>query len=239
MSTRIFALSLALALTAAGGDLQPSMAQKDAVLLQNDFSQPGPLPPGVWQPRQHTRWAAADGLFHGRESSPEFQASQSHHQGLEPRLMIRNLPDEYIIEYSFRINSGKYTPIGAFLEFGHHMARVSFLSDGAMLTFGGLRDRVVLDSKPGFRLEPGHWYHVLGEVKGKEVLITIEDGPTFYGNHAGIADQKDGFGVCGLRGGTMDLDNVTIWSVQPELQRSWSGTRSRLASAAGDPTPKR
>ncbi len=119
------------------------------------------------------------------------------------------------------------------------MARVSFLSDGAMLTFGGLRDRVVLDSKPDFRLEPGHWYHVLGEVKGKEVLITIEDGPTFYGRNPGIADQRDGFGLCGLRGGTMDLDNITVWSVQFELQQSWSGTRSRLASAAGDPTPKR
>ena len=128
--------------------------------------------------------------------------------------MIRNLPNDYIIEYSFRINSGEYTTIGAFLEFGHHMARLSFHDDGAVLTYGGLKDHVTLDSKPDFKLEQGRWYRVLGEVTGDEVQIRFADGPTFKGKHPKIADKKDGFGICGLRRGTMDIDNVRVWSIK-------------------------
>ena len=211
---RIILAALMLStLAASAGELQPAIAEKGAVVLQNDFSEPGAQPKQTWQPRQHTRWAAADGVFHGQESTAEYQASRGDHQGLEPRLMIRNLPNDYIIEYSFRINSGEYTAIGAFLEFGHHMARLSFHDDGAVLTYGGLKDHVTLDSKPDFKLEQGRWYHVLGEVKGDEVLIRFADGPTFKGKHPKIGDEKDGFGICGLRRGTMDIDDVTVWSV--------------------------
>ncbi len=231
----IFA-ALLLTLGAAAvsaGDIQPAMAEKDAVVLQNDFSESGKLPKKTWQPRQHTRWAAGEGVFHGRESTAEYQASRSDHQGFEPRLMLRNLPDDYIIDYRFRILSGEYTAIGAFLEFGHHRARLSFHADGAALTYGGLKSHVTLDSKPGFKLEEGRWYRVLGEVKGDEVLIRFERGPTFYGTHPEITGEKDGFGICGLRGGAMDLDDVTVWGVKPDERRSWSKVRAELTGSGG------
>ena len=48
------------------------------------------------------------------------------------------------------------------------------------------------------------------------MLIRFADGPSFRGKHPKIADQKDGFGICGLRGGTMDIDDLTVWSVKPD-----------------------
>ena len=40
--------------------------------------------------------------------------------------------------------------------------------------------------------------------------------------------KKDGFGVTGNQGGTVELDNLTVWSVKPELQAGWEKTRAAL-----------
>jgi hypothetical protein len=53
-----------------------------------------------------------------------------------------------------------------------------------------------------------------------------------YGKHASLSGKKDGFGVAGKKGGTVELDNITVWSVKPEVNSSWSKTRATLGATA-------
>ncbi|MBI1353805.1 MAG: hypothetical protein GC160_05615 [Acidobacteria bacterium] len=196
------------------GSARAPIAERGELLLDEDFSGPVTFSAERWQPRQSTRWEVRDGVLFGQESTKQFQESRKDHQGFEPRLMIRNLPQEYITEFRFRVSRGEMTPIGAFLEWGHHMARVSFQKDGLNFGVGGLQDTTILARVKGFQLEPGHWYTVRAELKGQKLHIRLGDDIELSADHPMIAQQKDGLGFCGLRGGTMEIDDVKVWAVR-------------------------
>jgi hypothetical protein len=228
MRLALFCFAAAVAVT-AGFALHPRMAQPDALVLSEDFSSPG-LDAKLWQARQHTRWSVVDGMLHGEPSTAEYQASRKDHQGFEPRLMIQTELQDYIVEFRFRVNSGEQHAVGAFFEVGHHFARVAFKESGLEMNLGNLKDPTVLVSKPDTKLEKGRWYHVLCETRGDETLVQIDGLPMLYGKDPRVAEHAPGFGITGLRGGTMDVDDVKIWSAKGAEQPGWSKDRSRLGA---------
>ena len=230
MQIRLVLTCLAAAVAvSAGFALHPRMAQPDVLVLSEDFSS-GELDTKFWQARQHTRWSVVDGMLHGEPSAPEYQASRNDHRGLEPRLMIRTDLQDYIVEFRFRINSGEQQAVGAFFEVGHHFARVAFKEAGLEMNLGSLKDPTVLVSKPEVKLEKGRWYHVLCETRGDETLVQFNGIPMIYGKDPRIAEHAPGFGITGLRGGTMDIDFVKIWSVKDEEHPGWSKDRERVTA---------
>ena len=194
-------------------DLRSPLAQSGPVILHNDFNQTVALDRKTWQPRQHTQWTIQGGVLHGEPSTAEYQQSRQDHRGLEPRLMIRNLPQEYIVDFAFRISAGEYTAIGAFIEFGHHMSRISFKQEGAVLTMGSKETLETIQEAPGFRLEPNRWYKVHAELVSDKLVVEFQNGPTFSTKHPTVAAEKDGLGLCGLRGGMLDIDDVTVRAI--------------------------
>ena len=70
---------LALVPAALAADLKPLMAVPDQVVLQDDFTKPGPLNKQQWTPRQGTQWKIAEGVLHGSPSTPEYQAKKKIH----------------------------------------------------------------------------------------------------------------------------------------------------------------
>ena len=215
------ALALCLIFAVANGaKLEPQLVQLDKLILDENFSKSGPLDKDNWHARQHTQWAVEAGVLRGKPSTAEFQASQDHHQGFEPRLSIPSCPDEFAIEFSLRFLGGEGTPICPFIEFGHHKARIRWSDDGAQLTANG--ESVQLDHNNSFKLESGTWYHALAEIKGDEFLIRFSHGPVLYGNHPSMHVEKDGFGVAGFRGGQVELDNIKVWSVKDAHGEDWA-----------------
>ena len=212
----------------SGGSLEPRMTQPDKVVLDEDFSAAKTPERKLWQPRQNTRWSVVDGMLRGEPSTAEFQASRKDHQGFEPRLMIANDLSDYVIEFRFRVNSGEQHMVGAFFELGHHFARVAFKESGLEMNLGDLKNPTILESLPQIKLEKGRWYHVLAEISGDETLVQFEGGPTLYGRDPRIAEHTPGFGVTGLRGGSIDIDDVTIWSVKQGQRPGWSKARESL-----------
>ena len=208
------------------GDLEPLMSQPDKVVLREDFSKSKKLDKAVWRARQGTRWAMEDGVLRGRPSSPEYQARKADHKGLEPRLSIPAAPQEFIIEFSIRIVGGEPTPIVPFVEFGHHVARVNWNKGGARLLANG--ESVRLAAAPEFHLKSGEWRRALAEIQGDEFVIQFASGATLFGAHEAFAGKKDGFGVAGLRGGVIELDDITIWSVKPKKKAYWAAIRAKL-----------
>lgn len=200
-------------------DLKPQMVQFDKLILNEDFSHTRKLEKENWSQRQHTQWAIEDGVLRGTPSTAEFQASQNHHQGLEPRLSIPSCPDEFAIEFSVRFIGGASTSICPFIEFGHHKARIHWSDQGARLMAKG--ESIQLDRWGAFKMESGKWYHALAEIKGDEFLIQFSHGPVLYGKHASMDSEKDGFGVAGTREGQVELDNIKVWSIKGSKADNW------------------
>jgi hypothetical protein len=213
-------------------ELKPLLGLPKDIALQTDFSRPEPLKKDVWQQRQHTRWKIEDGVMRGIPSTKEYQASISHHRGLEPRISCPATPPEFVAKFSIRFIDGSETPIAPFVEFGHHIARVKFSESGISLIADG--ESVKLDEDRDFRYVPGKWYHALAELKGDEFVIQFEGGPTLYGKHPRFALPVSkggaGFGVAGPRGGKVEIDNISLWTVHAKTNPGWAKSRAAIPS---------
>lgn len=211
-------------------ELKPLLAIPDSIAFKSDFSDPVPLKRETWQQRQHTRWKIEDGVLRGIPSTIEFQKSQSHHQGLEPRISCPATPSEFVAKFSIRFIGGSETSIAPFVEFGHHIARIKFSETGVSLIADG--ESVKLDEDVTFTYHSGKWYHALAELKGDEFVIQFAYGPTLYAKHPRFAQPVTsggaGFGVAGTRGGTVEIDNLTLWAIQERPNENWTSTRTRI-----------
>lgn len=208
-----FTLAVGASLHAADvSQLKPLLNKPGKVIISDDFQKPHKLNPKVFQQRQKTQWIIEDGLLKGIPATKEFQQSRKDHNGIIPRLMLLGLPPEYIIEFSFKLEAGETKKKQqAFFEFGHHRARVLYDATGLKLVTE--HETITLDSKPDFKVKPGQWYHVLAEIKGDELSVQFQDGPTLKAKHASIAGEKDGFGIVGYPLGTIWLDNLKVSAV--------------------------
>ena len=210
--------------------LSPLMAVPDDLVIQADFDGPMDLPKQTWLQRQGTRWAVEDGVLRGRESSKAYQAKREHHYGYEPRLSVPATPPEFVCKFSFQFLDGKETAIVPFVEFGHHVCRVRFSKDGTTLLSDGETMKLAEDKR--FVLKAGKWYHALAEMKGNEFVIQFAGGPTFYAIRDSFAQPPgsggNGFGIAGPRHGTVELENLSIWSVKSQAQKDWAERKEEL-----------
>lgn len=227
---KIALLVLIVAATASAADLKPLLAQPDQVVLENDFATAGAINKEQWGPRQGTQWAIEDGVLRGKPSTPEYQAKKKDHFGYEPRVSCPVTPAQFIAKFSVRFDGGSETAIVPFIEFGHHVCRIRLTKDGAEVLAD--HESVKVAESKELKFEPGKWYHVLAEMKGEECVIQFADGPTLYAKHACFAKPTpsggNGLGIAGPKGGTAELDNVTLWSIQAGEQPGWAAKRDAL-----------
>ena len=214
-----------------GHSLKPLMAVADAIVLQNDFEKSTILKKAEWLQRQGTRWAIEDGVLRGRPSSKEYQESKPHHKGYEPRTSVPVTPPEFIAKFSVRFLAGTETAIVPFVEFGHHVCRVRF-SEKVGLELLAAGETLRLGKAANYKFEAGKWYHIVAEMKAGEFVIQFEDGPTLYAQHETFETAPksggNGLGIAGLRDGLVEIDNLTIWSVQDRPKSSWESTRAQM-----------
>ena len=219
--------------------IKPLMLVPDKVIFTDDFSDSrGELKFNKkdenqpWQPNQGTRWAVTNGVLHGRASSPEFQASHDTHKGVHPRIVLTKTPENYILKFSMKIVDGtpfeatKRRSVPPFIEIGHHICRVTWATNGAVLLAEG--DSLQLANDKDFKLTPGKWQQVLVERRKDEVVVQFANGPTFYGKHPSYISDKHAVMLGGLEAGTMDVDDVTVWSLKDGDQPDWSKARTKF-----------
>lgn len=205
------AFTLLLAFATAE-DLKPIMTVPDKVVFQNDFSKAGTPDKANFSLKQGTQWSIEDGVLRGKPSSDEYQKSHKDHKGTEARISVVGLPAEYAMKFSFRFVNGEFTGQTPLIELGHHVTRVQWTTNGLRL----LADHDALDvaRAPTFKLQTNQWYKALAEVRGEEVVFRFDGGPTLYGSHASIRSEKHDFGIAGLKGGRVELDDIAVWSVK-------------------------
>ena len=217
--------------------LKPLMVVADRAVLQNDFSETRPLDTSVSRIHQQTQWAIENGVLHGRPASPDFQASRPDHNGLEARISFPNIPAEFAARFSFRFSGGEwiyeYKPgrgLAPMLEFGHHLCRIAQQPKGIQIRVEN--EAFIVAENSGFSLEPGRWYHVLAESKGDEFVLQFAHGPTLYAKHETFAKAPPaharGLWIGGPRLGEVEIDNLTVWSIQPDPNPTWTRTKAAL-----------
>ena len=230
MKTILSLLIATAALAETPPDLQPLMAVADQVALQDDFSKDGPIDKAQWGARQGTRWEVKGGALHGQPSTKEFQDSHKDHKGYEPRVSSPATPAQFIAKFSVRFSGGSETAVAPFVEFGHHVCRMRFSSDGLEMVADHESTRV--GEAKDFKYEPGKWYHFLAELRGDEVVVQIAGGPTFYAQHAcfkaSAPSGANGLGIAGPKDGHVEIDNVAMWSIKADAQPTWAAKRDAL-----------
>ncbi len=235
-----FALLALFPLAALAAELKPLMVETDKVIFLDDFTQAREIKaaagaaaknataPQPWNPNQGTRWTVADGVLKGQASTPEYQSSHDSHKGVHPRIVLNATPAEYAVKFSFRLIDGKAfdaanrKSVSPFLEFGHHISRISWGAEGAMLLADA--DSLAIDTAKGFNLETGKWYTVLAERRADEIYVQFQDGPSFHGKHASYKSDPHAVMIAGLEAGKMEIDNVTVWSIKAGTNPAWEAT---------------
>ena len=229
------ALFTLLPFAALAADLKPQLLIPDKVIFTDDFSQPRELKAlaakspqvGAWNPNQGTRWKIADGVLKGEASSAEYQAAHDTHKGVHPRIVLTKTPDDYVLKFSLRLVDGKPFVAGQrksvppFIEIGHHIARITWGENGAMLLADG--DTLQVDVAKDFKLETGRWYTVMVERRADQVSVQFQDGPSFYGKHPTYKSELHAVMLGGLEAGHMEVDDVTVWSIKEGDQPTWAG----------------
>ena len=218
--------------------LSPIMNVADRITYQSDFEQVKELDKKIWQSRQGTQWKITDGVLRGQQSTPEYQAKKEDHKGLDPRIKSPKTPREFIAKFSLRFIGGTETKLLPIIEFGHHNVRLKFSESGSILLAD--HEKVQLASSDTLKLELGRWYHVLAERQGDEFVMQFANGPTFYAKHKSlaipVADDSDGLGIAGTRKGTVEIDNVTLWSIKKSKRaKGWDNAVKLLKTNMAEP----
>ncbi len=207
------------------------MTVPDKVVISSSSLTNAELPKSVWAARQGTRWSFASGIVTGQPSTPEYQASRKDHKGTEPRLALPATPQDFAAEFDVQFSGGSFSKLAPFIEFGHHKARFSFTKDA--LTLDADSGKAKLGSTTKMKFVPEHWYRVVAEQSGEDVLIQV-DGVKLFGTHPSLKEKTvkgaAGLGFCGTQGGKLELKNLIVWSVRPDLQPTWPTLRESLLS---------
>ncbi len=231
--TRLLALFLLLPTVCPADELfrfGPAIA--DQLILEEDFSKANPkLDKALYQNRQGTRWEIVEGVLRGIPSSAEYQENKSHHRGFEPRLSFPTTPEECIAHFSIRFLEGEETAIVPFIEFGHHIVRLRFSETEGVSLLVDYESIKVAEDK-AYRYPKGEWLEVTAALKEDEFLISIADGPELFAKHPVIRNQAPsggtGLGVAGPKGGTVEFDNLKLWTIQPQSPPEWKNQRKAL-----------
>jgi hypothetical protein len=225
---------LALMPLAGAAEWTPRWLLPDQKIFVDDFSEARELKAlpaksplvGAWNPNQGTRWKVEGGMLKGEASTAEYQASHDTHKGVHPRIALTKTPADYILEFSLRVVDGKpFVPdqrrsVPPFIEIGHHICRVTWGENGAMLLADG--DTIQLDVAKEFKLEAGKWHRVMVERRADEVVVQFQDGPTFHGKHPSYRSDLHAVMLGGLEAGHLEVDDVTVWSIKPGEQPGWA-----------------
>ena len=210
--------------------LNPIMNVPDKIAYQSKFAVARKLDKQQWQKRQGTQWEIADGVLRGEQSPKEYQAKKADHKGFDPRIKSLKTPRQFIAKFSVRFIGGEETNLLPIVEFGHHNVRLKFSETGVVMLAD--HESVQLARSKDIQLESGRWYHILAERSGDEFVVQIAGGPTLYAKHKSlaipVADDADGLGIAGTRRGSVEIDNVSLWSIKREHASTWRATRSRL-----------
>lgn len=152
------------------------------------------------------------------------------------RAGLVGLPQEYVCEARWKYIRPADVDASAnglvYIDLGHRMIRVTLTREGAVLLLENhlmgreeKKPAIVLQEAPALKLKPDHWYDILVEVKGDEVVVQIDDH-VLYGKHELIAEERyDTFNFDATGEGYF-LDRIEV-KAAGNYREDWAGWAER------------
>jgi hypothetical protein len=134
-----------------------------------------------------------------------------------------------VLQYSFKLDGAASTTL-SFNDKGH-VCRVSIRPTALVVQKDDQDGKTkpdkgeVLDTK-AISLKPGEWHTLVVELRGPDILATLDGTTTAYGTHAAIDKAKANVGIT-VAGESASFKNLTIWEGTPS--KEWDANKAKLA----------
>ncbi|MBU6302903.1 MAG: hypothetical protein KGS60_15225 [Verrucomicrobia bacterium] len=160
---------------AAEAEYQPQLFKSLKPVFEDTFDA-GTINTDFWEVRQNTTWIVKDGILHGSESSPEFQAKKKasndpSHAGLKPVIWLKKVPEHFVCAMRVRYDAKAYQKGFPLLDLGHHIHTISFAEKATTLTIKKDTEKLAVPT-PLFALN--EWHDVVIELKKGAILLQID-----------------------------------------------------------------
>jgi hypothetical protein len=222
--TPLLALALALALALPAGAADP-VGQSDPpktlmlapgkLLVSDELA--GPL--GKDWKANKGKWEAADGGVRGTEKKEDMHGAVAR----RPVAM-----KDVILSYSLKLDGAQQTTL-SFNDAQGHVCRV-LVRPAGLTVRKDAHDKVNgtaadLDTV-AVAIKPGEWHTLVVELRGPDILATLDGKHTAFGSHAGIDLSKTNFGLT-VAGGSACFKGLRVWeSAGPA--KDWEATKAKL-----------
>jgi hypothetical protein len=166
------------------------------------------------------KWELVDGVIRGAELKDDMH-----------NAVIRRNVDmkDAVIAFQFKLDGTKVISLSLNGTKGH-ISRVRITPKSLIVQKDADKTNdikgVVLDTVTT-DIKPGEWHTLVTELRGGDILATLDGKHTTYGTHEGIAKDKANFGLT-VSGETASFKGLKVWEANGTT-KDWEETKKLLA----------
>ncbi len=170
------------------------------------------------------KWEVVDGGMRGAELPADMHGAVSR----------RNVEmKDAVIAFSFKLDGAKQISLSLNGAKGH-VCRVILRSNGMIVQKDdqdgkGGPDKGEALGKVDLDIKPGVWHTVVVELRGADILATLDGKETAFGTHAAINQPKTNLGFT-VAGESASFKDLRVWE-STAAQKDWDTLRSKLFEA--------
>jgi len=188
-----------------GTDLQPTSASLGSVTVDDSFSE---QQLGKKWVASKGEWTIKDGVLIGSEKKEDEHAAV---------LTLQQPNRNSIIRFSFQLDGAS----GFNLSFNHakgHLFRIAVSDTGLTLTKDADKkdpnSKAKALAKASGKFDSKQWHTLLVEIQGDKVSVQSDSGAKLDIREPSLDVEKTGYRFV-MRGESLLLDDIKVWSVQP------------------------
>lgn len=171
-------------------------------------------------------WKAEDGALTGSEK-------ESDHHGA---VMRHAVPfRDAVIQYAFRLDGARATSLSINKARGH-LCRVLITPAGFQVRKDDADhagpDRAILLQAVKVPIEAGAWHTLVLELRGDEMLASLDGRHVGYGRAEALAVDKANLGLT-VAGASASFKDLSVWEATPNPD--WEKDRARLRAGRAGP----
>ena len=220
----VFAAALVLVSASAADRTAPSpptvMLQPGKLLVSDDLAAPMSKD---WKVAKG-KWEVVEGVIRSSELPADKHGAVAR----------RSLPmKDVVIAYSFKIDGAKKTTLSLNAAKGH-LCRVLVDTKGVTVQKddqdgkNGPDKPMPLDTAKA-DIKPGQWHTLVVELRGPDILATVDGKHIAFGSHPAIDKEKANFGLT-VAGESVSFKNLRVWEAAG-TNKNWEETRAKLLEA--------
>ncbi len=193
------------------------MATTGKVLLSDDFN----AALGKDWKTLKGKWELTDGVIRGAELKADMHGAVARHNVTAK---------DAVIEYSVKLDGTKQTTLSLNGSKGH-VCRVIVRPTGVSVQKDDQDgkdgpDKAVSLDTVDVAVKAGEWHSIVVELRGPDILATLDGKHTAYGSHAAIDVEKTNLGLT-VAGESASFRGLRVWDVTG-TQKDWDATRTKL-----------